>query len=180
MSDKPFLYTAVGRYYHVYVDGEEFSKHTTEREAVENANLAIQENPGAEVFYRHIYDVRVIQNVVVVVPPPAPITGPFATDAVAETTDFSGTTIYETSKNTSALFQAQIWNVQGRYTFELYGIDSRIALTPIAGGDFTFNNAGGAPSGVYPFNARVWDAVAGAVIYDTAADGGVNPQVTIP
>jgi hypothetical protein len=43
--------------YIVYVDDVEYSRHTTEREAVENVTEALAESPTARVFYRHDYTV---------------------------------------------------------------------------------------------------------------------------
>jgi hypothetical protein len=55
-----FNYTAIGSgYYHVLVDGVAVSKHTAEREAIENSNVAKLANPAADVRYRHDYEVGV-------------------------------------------------------------------------------------------------------------------------
>jgi hypothetical protein len=56
-------YTATGGgYYEVTVDGALLSKHLTEREAIENANVAKLANPSADVRYRHNYEVVVDLN----------------------------------------------------------------------------------------------------------------------
>ena len=52
-------FTAVGRYFSVYVDGSTLSRHTTEREACEKAGGAKLENPNATVLYTHEYVVNV-------------------------------------------------------------------------------------------------------------------------
>lgn len=57
--------------YIVFVDGMEYSRHTTEREAMENATEALDDNPTASVHYTHDYtvDVRLVDAPA---PPPAP------------------------------------------------------------------------------------------------------------
>lgn len=55
--------TAVGRYYHVYQDGVEISKHTTEREAAEKVYELWAESPDSEILYRHQYEVKVVGSV---------------------------------------------------------------------------------------------------------------------
>jgi hypothetical protein len=52
-------YTATGRYYVVYQDGERISQHTTEREACEVSGGIKLENPDAAVNYQHEYVVEV-------------------------------------------------------------------------------------------------------------------------
>jgi hypothetical protein len=59
----PFEYTATGRYYRTYLDGVYQSQHTAEREAIENCNVLVQENPDSEVYYIHEYEVRVVGSV---------------------------------------------------------------------------------------------------------------------
>jgi hypothetical protein len=55
-----FNYTALGSgYYSVVVDGNPVSKHTAEREALENANRAKLASPLSEVRVRHDYEVEV-------------------------------------------------------------------------------------------------------------------------
>lgn len=45
--------------YVVYVDGEEYSRHTSERVAASSAVTALIENPDSEVIYHRDYTVRV-------------------------------------------------------------------------------------------------------------------------
>ncbi len=59
---KPEL-TAKGRYYRVYVDGVETTKHTTEREASESSINQKIDNPDAHVVYRHDYEVEVTLHI---------------------------------------------------------------------------------------------------------------------
>jgi hypothetical protein len=55
-----FRYTALGSgYYSVIVDDAVVSKHTAEREALENANCAKLANPAARVVVSHDYEVEV-------------------------------------------------------------------------------------------------------------------------
>lgn len=52
-------FTATGRYYVVYLEGERLTQHTTEREACEvSAGLKL-ENPDKNVNYVHEYRVEV-------------------------------------------------------------------------------------------------------------------------
>jgi hypothetical protein len=55
-----FNYTAIGSgYYHVLVDGVAVSKHTAEREAIENSNVSKLAKPASDVRVRHDYEVEV-------------------------------------------------------------------------------------------------------------------------
>jgi hypothetical protein len=55
-----FSYTAKGSgYFRVLVDAAVVTSHTTEREALENANLAKLAKPSAAVHVVHDYDVEV-------------------------------------------------------------------------------------------------------------------------
>jgi hypothetical protein len=55
-----FNYTAIGSgYFTVLVDGIAVSKHTAEREALENANRAKIAYPTSEVRVKHDYEVEV-------------------------------------------------------------------------------------------------------------------------
>jgi hypothetical protein len=52
--------TATGSgYYKVYVDGHQYSQHTTERIAISSAIQAKEENPEKDVWYDHEYIVTV-------------------------------------------------------------------------------------------------------------------------
>lgn len=46
-------------YYKVFVNGAEYSQHTAEREAIENATEALAADPSAAVYYTHDYVVDV-------------------------------------------------------------------------------------------------------------------------
>lgn len=68
--------TAIGSgYYRLFKNGAEFSKHTSEREALESAfNLKASE-PAVAVTYKHDYEVRVESDALpepIPTPPPAP------------------------------------------------------------------------------------------------------------
>ena len=107
--------------------------------------------------------------------------GPFATDATITTVNFPGSSVTETSQNPSALFSGKTWNEAGRYTWEFkQGYSYLLTLTPLAGGDFLFSAKTGIPSGIYEFNAHVWDSTTEEIIYDTSTDPTVNPQLTVP
>lgn len=58
--------------YIVYVNGGEYSRHTAEREALENATEALEADPTAEVYYVHDYtvDVTLVDAPTPVDPPP--------------------------------------------------------------------------------------------------------------
>jgi hypothetical protein len=57
---KNITLTATGSgYYRVYVDGDQYSQHTTERIAISSAIQAKSENPDKEVWYDHEYIVTV-------------------------------------------------------------------------------------------------------------------------
>ncbi len=53
-------FTATGRYYHVYVNDVEVSKHSTEREAGERCINELFTDPTASVTYAHEYEVSVV------------------------------------------------------------------------------------------------------------------------
>jgi len=56
---KLYEYTATGRYYKVYVDGEYISQHSDEREAIEAANVQKFIHYDSDVYYIHEYEVDV-------------------------------------------------------------------------------------------------------------------------
>ncbi len=99
--DELYDFTAVGRYYKVYIDGEYFSQHTTEREAAQKAASLIFRNPDSEVKYIHEYEVLValtdagvteVKNIGPAVDEPPTITStpsPSFTEGTGETYDMS-------------------------------------------------------------------------------------------
>jgi len=163
--------TALGSgYYRVYKDGVEYSKHTSEREALETAFALEASNPSLVVTYKHDYEVKVESELVS--PTPIPTPTPVASTLYGSNNLWSkkldpNAPIDPNSSNLVASLQSDIVQANGawinttKYSTPLYIVDTDIPKVIVNVVEYDYKQVGNEwyPSGIKATNNRAGTAL---------------------
>lgn len=131
--------TAIGSgYYRVFKDGVEFSKHTSEREALESAFNLESANPTANVTYKHDYEVKV--EIIVAVPTPTPTFATVAFRLYSPDSIWNKKLTTEAAHPNSAALAIEMhenmkiaggWVATNQYSHPIYYVDKNTPKVPV-------------------------------------------------
>lgn len=115
-------------YFEVYQADTLYSRHTTEREAIEAVTRALAADPSSEVYYVHNYTVDAVAVGVVVTPPPDTTTAPPPVDTLPPPPPLVG--VVATLDPCMMADSAALWRTPGLREF---GYDPATHVTERAG-----------------------------------------------